>query len=236
MIRKFSYRGDDVASDIRETFDFDGELLRLYAENKGPVVHKWHHYIPIYDRYFSRFRGQDFKFLEIGVSDGGSLQLWRKYFGTSATIFGIDINPACAQFDGQAGQVRIGSQDDPEFLSAVIEEMGGVDLVLDDGSHEMAHIETTLRSVFPKLSPRGVYMIEDLHTAYWPEWGGGVDADANFYNTVRRMIDGMHRWYHDRAPEVPEVDTEVSGIHIHDSIVVLEKGPGFRPVHSRIGG
>lgn len=236
MIRKFTFQGEDVARDIADTFDFDGELLDIYARNEGPIVHKWHHYIPIYDRYFSRFRGQEFRFLEIGVSDGGSMQLWRSYFGRKARIFGIDIDPRCAAFDEQAGKVRIGSQDDPEFLASVIDEMGGVDLVLDDGSHRMDHVEAALAMLFPRLSEDGVYMIEDLHTAYWPDWGGGHDADTNFFNTVRRLIDGMHRWYHDQGNEAPEISHEINGIHVHDSIVVLEKGAPFRPTHSRIGG
>ena len=108
-----------------------------HAGNEGVKVHKWHHYLPLYDRYFGQYRGTPVKFLEIGVNNGGSLQMWRRYFGPDAVICGIDINPDCAQYDGQSGMVRIGSQDDPEFLASVIEEMGGIDAVLDDGSHRM---------------------------------------------------------------------------------------------------
>jgi hypothetical protein len=94
----------------------------------------------LYDRYFSPFRGRKTRFLEIGVNKGGSLQLWRKYFGDDAIIFGININPDCEKLNGLAGQVRIGSQIDRPFLESVIKEMGGVDIVLDDGSHHMQHI------------------------------------------------------------------------------------------------
>ena len=80
-----------VAEDIRAKYGFDGDLLAMFANNKGRLIQKWHHYIPLYDRYFSRFRGQPIRFLEIGVSEGGSLQLWRQYFGPTATIYGIDI-------------------------------------------------------------------------------------------------------------------------------------------------
>ena len=99
------------------------------------MVHKWHHYLPIYEKYFSPYRDVAPKFLEIGVSKGGSLALWRKYFGSKATIFGIDRDLACQALDGENGQVRIGSQDDPDFLKNVVSEMGGVDIILDDGSH-----------------------------------------------------------------------------------------------------
>ncbi|KAG1649488.1 putative 14 protein in nqo3 5'region [Nymphon striatum] len=123
----------------------DGDLLDIYAGNEGVKVHKWHHYLPLYDRYFGQYRNTPVKFLEIGVNNGGSLQMWRRYLGPDAVLCGIDINPDCAQYDGQSGMVRIGSQDDPEFLAEVVKEMGGVDVVLDDGSHRMAHIEKSMR-------------------------------------------------------------------------------------------
>ncbi len=206
-MKKFRFPEDgNVAEDIRERYGFDGDLLDIYAGNEGVKVHKWHHYLPLYDRYFSRYRGTKVKFLEIGVNNGGSLQMWRRYLGDDAVLCGIDINPDCAQYDGQSGMVRIGSQDDPEFLAKVVEEMGGVDVVLDDGSHRMPHIETSLRVLFPLLTQGGTYMIEDLHTSYYPRFGGGFDAKANFFNTLRHMVDDMHRWYHgNKTSAIPEL-------------------------------
>ena len=229
------FEGTDIRADILAKYGYDGDMSRLFAENQGPVVHKWHHYIPIYDRYFGAWRGKPLRFLEIGVSQGGSLQMWRNYFGPQAIIFGIDVNPACAQYDGQAGSVRIGSQDDPAFLQSVVAEMGGIDVVLDDGSHRMDHIHLSLEALFPHLSTEGLYMIEDLHTAYWPAFGGGYQNKRNFFNVLRQLVDDMHRWYHDRAVNLPALGGEVSAVHIHDSIVVLEKARGHAPVHSRVG-
>jgi hypothetical protein len=227
--------GGDVRADLAGKYPDLGDLLDIYVGNDGPVVHKWHHYLPLYDRYFAAHRGKPVRFLEIGVSKGGSLAMWRKYFGPDAVIFGIDIRKSCAALNGIDGQVRIGSQADPAFLQAVVAEMGGVDLVLDDGSHQMAHIEASLDILFPLLSDRGTYMIEDLHTAYWPRWGGGLKAPANFFNTVRALADDMHHWYHDGAAHRPALSGMVTGVHMHDSIVVLDKGPVHVPVHSMVG-
>jgi 23S rRNA U2552 (ribose-2'-O)-methylase RlmE/FtsJ len=232
---RFAGKGSEVAADVREKYGYDGDLLQIYAGNAGPVVHKWHHYLPIYDRYFAPVRATPVKFLEIGVSKGGSLQMWRSYFGPDAVIFGIDIDPACAAFDGQSGQVRIGSQDDPDFLASVVAEMGGVDVVLDDGSHHMDHIRASLKILFPLLSMGGTYMIEDLHTAYWRRFGGGHGRASNFFNEVRQMIDDMHHWYHGRPPHDADRAAAVSGMHIHDSIVVLDKRQVHTPTHSKIG-
>ncbi|MBV0912729.1 class I SAM-dependent methyltransferase [Anianabacter salinae] len=235
MIGKYRFGKGDIAANIRDSYGFDGDLLDIFVNNTGPVVHKWHHYIPLYDRYFGAFRGTGFKFLEIGVAKGGSMQIWRKFFGDKATIFGIDIDPACAQFDGKAGQVRIGSQDDPAFLKAVVEEMGGVDAVLDDGSHHMDHVHKTLEILFPMLSAPGVYMIEDMHTAYWPDYGGGPEAAGNFFRTATGLMHDMHHWYHAAAPHHPATKGWVGGLHVHDSVVVLDKQDVARPVHSSVG-
>jgi hypothetical protein len=235
-INQFDYdRALGVEHDIRSKYNFQGDLARIYAENKGYLVHKWHHYIPLYERYFGPYRGKPVRFLEIGVSKGGSLQMWRQYFGPDAVIFGVDINPECAQLNGLAGQVRIGSQDDPAFLASVVEEMGGVDIILDDGSHQMAHIPVTLKALFPLLNQGGLYMIEDLHTAYWETFGGAYRSPQNFFSTVvQDLIDDMHHWYHKDGQKRPEISDFCPAVHVHDSIVVLEKQRVQKPSRSMI--
>jgi hypothetical protein len=224
-----------IVDDIRTKYNFDGDLLRIFANNQFGMVQKWHHYIPIYDRYFSAFRGKEFRLLEIGVSRGGSLQMWRDYFGPKAVIYGVDISEDCRQYDGVAGQVRIGSQADEAFLRSVVNEMGGLDIVIDDGSHRMRHIRQTLVQLFPLLNEGGVYLIEDLHTAYWRDFGGGYRSKANFFNFLLDVSHDLHRWYHREPVICPEVTIDCSGMHVHDSIVVLEKSKVFAPVYSRVG-
>ena len=186
------------------------------------------------DRYFSSLRGKKIRLLEIGVNKGGSLQLWRKYFGDDAIIFGIDINPECEKLNGLAGQVRIGSQTDELFLEQVVKEMGGIDIVIDDGSHHMKHIPHTLKFLFPYLNHGGLYMIEDLHTAYWKRFGGGYRVKTNFFGFVMDLIDDIHHWYHTKGCKYDTISKECSGIHIHDSIVVFEKNKVYEPTHSNL--
>jgi cephalosporin hydroxylase len=224
-----------IAADIAEKYGTAGDLVDIFVQHRGEGVDKWHHYLPLYERYLGPWRNRPLRFLEIGVFKGGSLEMWRKYFGPEAVIFGIDIDPTCARFDGRDGQVRIGSQADPEFLSAVVDEMGGVDVVLDDGSHVMPHIRASLAALFPRMSSGGTYIIEDLHTAYWQQYGGGTASVTNFYTTVHAMIDDMHGWYHEAGIAHPPTAGQLTGIHIHDSMVVLEKGTAHRPVRSIVG-
>ena len=224
----------DVRADIIDKYHFDGELLDIFVNNRDRPVHKWHHYIPLYDRYFSRFRGTNVRFLEIGVFRGGSLQMWRNYFGDKATIFGIDSDPSCASLDGLSGSVRIGSQADIPFLNRVVEEMGGVDIVLDDGSHQMRHLAKTFRALFPLVSTNGLYMAEDLCTSYWRSYGGGYQKRANFFSFISRVINDMHHWWHVHPLHYPELSDTCSGVHVHDSVAIFEKGKTFRPTHSEI--
>ena len=224
----------DIKREIQQKYSYNGDLLDFFIGNKENIIHKWHHYIPLYDRYFSPFRGQKIKFLEIGVSKGGSLQLWRKYFGENAIIYGIDINPECAKYNGLAGQVRIGSQADKEFLEAVVKEMGGIDVVLDDGSHQMSHITKSLSHLFPHLNDGGIYMIEDLHTAFYESFGGGYGSKKSFFALAMDLVNDMHHWYHRRKKIYPDISNICTGVHIHDSIVVLEKNIVHKPLHSEI--
>lgn len=234
--RRFAFdKSLGVREDIQTKYGFNGDLLDLVVNNKYAAIHKWHHYIPIYDRYFSSFRGKKVRFLEIGVSDGGSLQVWRKYFGEDAIIYGIDIDPRCEKQNGIAGQVRIGSQADTSFLESVISEMGGVDVILDDGSHRMDHIQSTLKYLFPKLTEGGIYMIEDLHTAYWPKFGGGYHSKSNFFSFISEIIDDMHHWYHMHSLKHPTISSNCPAVHVYDSIAVLEKAKVYEPTNSVIG-
>ncbi|WP_299597025.1 class I SAM-dependent methyltransferase [uncultured Tateyamaria sp.] len=233
-LESHKFLGADVRADIQDRYQFSGDLLEIYAEGADELVHKWHHYLPIYDRYFAPWRDRPLRFLEIGVSKGGSLSMWRRYFGAEAVIFGIDIDENCRAYDGIAGQVRIGSQADTGFLNDVVAEMGGVDVVLDDGSHVMEHIKASLDALLPQVTDGGIYMIEDLHTAYWPSWGGGVRAQDNFFNQIRTMIDDMHHWYHQNGQQHPHLAAHFTSIHIHDSICVLEKQTPQRPTHSQV--
>lgn len=113
------------------------------------------------------------------------------------------INPACAALDGRAGAVRIGSQADGAFLRDVVREMGGIDIVLDDGSHRMVHMRRSFDVLFPLLSEGGIYMVEDLHTAYWRAYGGAKARRSTFLNFARRLVDDMHHWYRQLPPEEP---------------------------------
>jgi hypothetical protein len=222
----------EQVGELRRTAATDCESL--FYNHDGRVIHKWLHYPAIYDRYFAPYRACAPTLLEIGVSLGGSLELWRKYFGVDATIFGIDTNPACLAFVDPPNQVRIGSQDDPIFLNSVLAEIGCPDIILDDGSHIARYQLKSFEILFPQLNEGGIYIIEDLHTSYWPYgYDGGLRRKGTAIELVKSLIDDLHDWYHGQAA-TPQARDQIGAIHVHDSIVIIEKSRKSEPGHIKL--
>jgi hypothetical protein len=164
--------------------------------------------------------------------------MWRDYFGPEAIIFGVDIDPESAQQGVTEGHIRIGSQTDESFMRSVIGEMGGIDIVIDDGSHRSEDVIQTLRATWPILADGGLYFIEDLHTSYWPAWGGGFLRRTSSVEALKTLIDTLHQPYFQS-----EADTRNLGIHrdslesvtFYDSLAVLRKGTCGPPLPFRGG-
>lgn len=212
--------------------DIHDDMSRLFYDHNGRHISKWSHYLPIYDRHLSGFRGRPVRMLEIGVFKGGSLQLWRKYLGKDATIFGIDIDESTSRFDDEDARVRIGSQADPNFLRYVVAEMGGIDIVLDDGSHVAPHQRISFETLYPLLNKNGLYVVEDLHTAYWHGYfEGGFRRRGTFIEEMKSLIDDVHYPWHRRRQRFAGVHESAEAIHFYNSMVVIEKRDVEAPTH-----
>src|SRR5215475_1712557 len=87
---KWRFRTEWPASnDSKSEADLSNPLRAFFASRKeGPGIWKWDHYFDIYHRHFSRFRDRAVRVLEIGIYSGGSLEMWRDYFGPRCQIFG----------------------------------------------------------------------------------------------------------------------------------------------------
>ncbi|HXI41771.1 MAG TPA: class I SAM-dependent methyltransferase [Bryobacteraceae bacterium] len=134
-------------------------VQECFDAHDGRLVDKWQHYLPIYERYFAKFVGTACRVLEIGVGHGGSLQLWKAYFGHKAQIFGLDIDIQAAQYEESQITIFIGDQKRPPHLSLL-------DIVIDDGSHLIADQHASLYALWPHVRDGGVYLIEDCHEGY----------------------------------------------------------------------
>jgi hypothetical protein len=211
-------------------------LWSLFLDNPGRLAHKWKHYFPIYERHFARFVDRPIVMIEIGCGEGGSLQMWKRYLGPLATIVGLDIRPECAAFEEDQIHVRIGDQRDPTFLAEVLREFGDPSIVLDDGSHMMSHVRASFDALYPRVMADGVYMVEDLHTAYWDEYEGGVGKPESFIEFAKRLIDEINAVHSRGAVQETAFSKTTLSMHVYDSIIAFEKGSYGRKDHLKTGG
>ena len=203
-------------------------LWSEFLNNKHRTIHKWKHYFPAYEAHFARYINRPLLFLEIGCGRGGSAQMWKRYFGPHAQIVGIDINPECKKFEEDQIEIRIGSQSDIQFLQSVLDEFGTPDIVLDDGSHRMSDVVETFRFLYARTANDGVYMVEDLHTAYWDEYGGGVGREGTFIEICKGLIDELNADHTNGALPPTEFTKSTLSMHFYDSVAVFERGAHTR--------
>ena len=211
-------------------------LERHFRRNRKRLIHKWMHYFEIYDRHFARFRGKRVVVVEFGVSHGGSLQMWRKYFGRKATIYGIDIDPRCKKFESKRTKILIGDQEDRDFLRSIVAKTGPIDVLIEDGGHMMGQQIATFEEIYPTMAEDGVFLIEDLHTSYWADYGGAYRDPGTFIEYAKNLTDQLNA-HHSQQPEL-EVDDftrTTKSMHWYDSIIVFERGRVVAPHHEMTG-
>jgi hypothetical protein len=190
------------------------------------------HYLEFYDELLAGWQGRDVSFLEIGVYKGGSIPMWQGFLGPGSRLVFCDIDPACRALALPGTTVEIGDQADAMFLEQVVAPHWPFDLIVDDGGHRMNQQITSFRHLWSRLADRGLYIVEDVHTSYWPGFGGGLRAPGSFVEFAKDLIDRMHSWYTEDDAGFPlhPLAREIGGIRFHDSLVVIEKRLKEAPV------
>ena len=196
-----------------------------------------HHYTQHYQRHFEVLRQEELKILEIGIggyddprAGGESLRMWKAYFPKSH-IFGVDIYDKACHDETRIKTFR-GSQSDAEFLRRVADEIGTIDIIIDDGSHFNDHVITTFKILFPLISPQGIYVVEDTQTSYWTEvdgvdFGGSSDLTAphTSMSFFKSLIDGLNYEEFTVDGYVPtHFDKHIVAMHFYRNLVFIYKG------------
>jgi hypothetical protein len=191
----------EPSNDLEKYFD---------AVESGPGIWKWRHYFEIYDRHFKKFRNKEVNILEIGVYSGGSLGMWKAYFGPRCRIYGVDIEESCKVYEGDGIEVFIGDQADRAFWRRFKEKVPNLDIIVDDGGHQVSQQVATLEEMLPHLRPDGVYLCEDVH---------GTFNRFNFY------VSGLSCKLNERrlADETSAFQSAVHSIHMYPFVVVIER-------------
>ena len=212
------------------------DLETYFKENDKRVIDKWDHYFEIYENHFSKYRGKEVVLLEIGTFQGGSLQMWKHYFGDKAKIYGMDINPDCKQVEEENITVMIGSQSDRDFLREVVKTIPPIDILIDDGGHTMEQQIVSFEELFGHIKPEGVYLCEDLHTSYWDSYGGGYKRPGSFIEYSKEFIDKLNGYHIPQKPVPPDTFTSsVNSLHYYDSVLVIEKRLRPKPLSYTTG-
>jgi len=164
-------------------------LREIFDKLNGKLIQKWDHYIEVYDLYFSKYRGKEVNILEIGVSQGGSIELWKKYFGDKMHLYGVDINPRCKELEEDNVTIFIGEQEDRNFLNDLKSKIPKLDILIDDGGHTMIQQIVTFEEMFNHIKDDGIYLCEDTHTSYIDAFHGGYKKKSTFVEYSKNFID-----------------------------------------------
>lgn len=191
------------------------EIAIKYGTDKSS---QGHGYTELYDGVFRALQNWPLKLLEIGIDEGKSIRMWQEYF-PKAQIFGIDINKQCRKYETDRTKIFIGDQTDAPFLENVVSTAGGyLDIIIDDGGHWMHEQITSLSILWPYLSPRGIYVIEDLQTSYIPEYGGGFRKFDTTIEFLKGLVDDVNL-----KGEDSYLVTDIASMHFHRNICFLFK-------------
>lgn len=228
-------------------------LRQLYEEHQGKVSDKWSLYLDEYQRIFSEFENDPVRMLEIGVQNGGSLEIWANYFAKGEAFVGCDVNPECDRlvYDDPRISLVVGDANTNDTEKRISEIAQSFDIIVDDGSHQSGEIINSFARYFPKLSNGGIFVVEDLHCSYWQEFEGGLYHPFSSIAFFKRLVDILNyqHWGIDserhivlsRFIERYGVQVEektlasIHSVEFANSLCILRKrGPDYNTLKKRI--
>jgi len=211
----------------------------FYKPNKKLISRKYDHYLEIYEVFLSKFQNTKPDILEIGINQGGSLELWNDYFCGNCNIYGVDYKKeSCRDIPKKLNakniHIELGDQSDRNFWRNYLKDKPLFDIVIEDGGHRMEQQIVTFEEVFCNVKPGGFYICEDLHTNYWPKFGGGYKHGDTFIEYSKNFIDAIHanRITDERSKplqqphnieDLKRLGGMIKSIHYYESALVLEK-------------
>ncbi|MBU3641078.1 class I SAM-dependent methyltransferase [Polynucleobacter sp. Fuers-14] len=170
-------------------------LWKIHSLHDGKVSDKWESYLYVYEELFFKFRQSSINLLEIGVQNGGSLEVWSRYFPVAKKIIGCDINLACKSliFDDERVSVIVADANSDIAFNQIRQISSDFDIVIDDGSHTSGDIINSFLRYFPVINSGGIYIAEDLHCSYWSEFDGGIFDPLSAVSFFKALADSLNR-------------------------------------------
>lgn len=198
----------------------DSDIYKYFIESPYNSV-KVSSYFEVYEELFSKYRGKSLTFVEVGVLDGGSLFMWRKYFGPQARIIGIDFNPQAQRLTSDGFEIFIGNQADPNFWRNFFAMVGEVDILLDDGGHTYEQQITTATHSIAHIANGGLLVIEDTCTSYMSDFG--YPSKYSFIEWAKKRVDLINLRFECRdQTKLGDFGSLVKSISFFESIVAFK--------------
>jgi hypothetical protein len=196
----------------------ESRLLEIYRSTPYLSV-KHSSYFSAYERLFTFYVGKPITFVEIGILNGGSLFMWREFFGSNARIIGVDLNPAAKKWQEHGFEIFIGDQADSTFWDTFFSQVGPVDILLDDGGHTNVQQIVTLSKALPNIRDGGLIVIEDTHASYFTDFGNPYKY--SFIEFAKRVVDQINSRAFGVSPALKNLDAAIASVAFFDSIVAF---------------
>jgi hypothetical protein len=225
-------------------------IQEIYSSKTGKVSDKWESYLPHYNEIFKPLQKKNVSILEIGVQNGGSLEVYAEYFASGESFIGCDIDQKCSDLDYDDDRIKVvvGNVNKETTYKKITEVTKIFDIIIDDGSHLSGDIINSFLVYFPHVRPGGVYIVEDIHTLYLRDWEGGILNEAGAMSFFKKIIDitNYQFWKDDLSIATflrtffdnkynPETITKgwIESIEFKNSIITIKKS--MVPSHDKLG-
>jgi hypothetical protein len=206
------------------------KLFQIYKNLKYTSL-KIDSYFQVYEEIFSRYVGKKITFVEVGILGGGSLQMWKEFFGDKARIIGIDMHPEAKKLEKDGFEIFIGSQSDENFWNNFYRKVGKIDILLDDGGHQNKQQILTLSKSINNINDGGLIVVEDTHTSYMKKFGN--PSKVSFISFAKHLIDKVNYRFLDSYKKKLKAERKIFSINFYESIVAfnINSKKTFLPTH-----
>jgi hypothetical protein len=194
------------------------DLRNIY--NSVPYLSiKYDNYFPVYEALLQKYVGQEVTIVEVGIFNGGSLFMWRDFFGPQAKIIGIDLNPDAREWEQHGFEIYIGDQSSEVFWRNLFQKIGKVDVLIDDGGHTNHQQIVTTHCAIQNINDGGMLIVEDVHTSYFREFGN--PSRSSFMSFARQIVDSVNSRSYALRRVYENYSSRVYSVSFFESIVAF---------------
>ena len=205
-------------------------LTEIADKHNAKISDRTHNYWKAYETLFQHRRNNPLTFVEIGVYEGASLEVWKEYF-PNGRVIGIDCNEEYINNLRTRGfEVYIADQKDLNRMLEVTVKIGSIDIICDDAGHTSQPQQKCFEVLWPLINPGGFYSIEDLWNSYKQKRIKGGSTVEYMKAVIDTAVMGLPGAW--KVKKMPRLDKQrkdfpkiidLDSIHFYNHLVVLGK-------------